>query len=501
MSQRGDWHLVEEALATGVDPELARAKADELALLREQEALLLANPILAYSPNSGQQALHAAVQAQVANRFLWKSGNRSGKTRGATNEAGAWAQGERLWLPQGHPLRATPFRPPVVVRIGSTPAELDQTIQHYVPAGLTADIIVRTHRNQQGVTNRWELSNGSLIVAYSYKQETIEWEGSSAHLWLFNEPPPYDKYIAAVRGLADFGGSAIIVMTHLAEPWIKHRIENKAKGGDPKYWFQQTTSHVNLGFGLSSQGLDNLIADVGGEGTLEYRVRVLGESIHAEGLVIPQFDPKVHVRHVEWSPKWGVYCALDPHPQKPWAGMVYGVTPQGQGCILREFWKRPPRDADFAVWVKGEFDRITSGLLVVKRFVDPIAKTPGLFSARNASFKDEIAAIGLPFLDGTKDRQNGIRNIQAAFAKRVALPNVDGLQPALLVDPDCKRTLEELDSWLWQDAEETDTEALMAKAREEYDDQMSNLYRILADGPVHVPREVYESESTYQPYY
>lgn len=508
--------LVQQAINRGQDPAEVRAKLRELALLRRKKELLEQNQILNYRPNPAQHEMTRVMLADTPPRVrIWFGGNRGGKSWWLSTESCAYALGRRLWLPEDDPLYLTPFRPPTYVRIASTPQELRETISPYIRQIIPANMLDRTRKSQDGVEMYFYLKNGSTITLYSYEMDYMAYEGARAHFWGFNEPPKRRQWIGAWRGLTDYGGHAAFAMTPLAEPWIQRDLVARAKQGDPNVFFNQYSTYINVGFGLNKESVDQFASTLT---DAEKKTRIDGAALHLQGLVVDQYQPDIHIVKFDdegvlgndyikfprswfpdkqWPSDWCVYTALDPHPRKPHAFLVVGVDPEGTIHVFRERWFKPV-DAD---QLAEELKKTTDGLRCIVNLIDPLAKQADLTKASRTLMSSLIAA-GWSCITGTKDRASGIYNIndvmRPVIEENRPVPKIvfwdDGAYPV-------KRMLTEFDNWVWKDAEETDEEAMNIKAAEEWDDQCSNLYRILAKKPVHVPRKIIDGTIDFQPYF
>lgn len=470
-------------------------KLRKLELLQRKKAILEENPVLSYQPNPGQWKILAAFNDPAVNTIIWQTGNRSGKTDIAGKISTSCCRGYYPFLQPTHPLYRTPINPNtkhpdgttgVRINIASTPKELEQTIQHMINQTLMPGEVLNKHKNNAtGVYTRWELTNGSIISCYSYKQDPEEYEGSKCDLWFFNEPPPRKIYVAAKRGLIDRRGKAIIAGTLITQPWITRELVAKAKKGDKRFYHLETTSEINIGYGITAEGLKDYADELT---DIEYRVRILGQSVALSGVVVQEYDPQVHNIQEprdyapewfpgnEWPADWGCYAALDPHPAKKWHFMLAGVDPSGVLHLFKEIYWRPQTDEQAVKDIKDA----TEGYYVLNWLIDPLARSPSMHLV-DYTLMEFFRMHELPFENGTKSRENGIFNIKRRFMVNAKTG------PRIKIWPMMLRTKMELESWLWADPEEMDVEEMMFKAQPKYDDAMSNLYRILALDPVHTP--------------
>lgn len=514
--------------------DLDALKERTIQLARRKAELLRDNAILAYRPNPLQEIFQSCFRLYGTGNLLCTTGNRGGKTRGLCNDGVAAARGRRVWLSETHPDFLTKFRPPVIIRMASTPDELRETMQMYVEAALLKGEVKKRTTSQAHYIDSWTLTNLSRIRMNSYKQDPEEFEGAGTHVWLFNEPPKRKQWIAAIRGLADTNGYWMIAMTAISQPWIKHEIVDPIIADQERIIVQVPVAHanrpieiyaskaenvayirsdslVNVGFGVTKEGLDEFHKRLK---PAELEARRDGGWLHMSGLVVSDFRREHHVvsfqpdgtlgnqsisfkadwfPNQQWNRQWGVYLAYDPHKRKNHHVLLLGVDPEGTVHLFKEWWGLPKGLDDLTARLRS----ITEGLFVVEWLIDAMSKEPSDQDATASTYTD-LCMAGFPFQVGTKNRAVGIDNIQNLFKLReeVTLDTAKKPQlkrfPRAVVWSCCPRTIDELENWPWKDPEEVDPEEMLAQAQEIYDDAMSNLYRILHNQPQHVNRRVFE---------
>lgn len=74
-------------------------------------------------------------------------------------------------------------------------------------------LITRTNRVQGNVIDGLEWWNGSTWKILSYAGEDDRFESWSAHVILWDEPPPHRKFVGACRGAVEFGAKHIMSYT------------------------------------------------------------------------------------------------------------------------------------------------------------------------------------------------------------------------------------------------------------------------------------------------
>ena len=176
------------------------------------------------------------------------------------------------------------------------------------------------HRN--GMTSRAEV--------LTHEQEDKAFESWSGHWAWFDEPPPYEKYVATMRGLVDFGGRCWLTLTPLNEPWIYDEI-NKTDG---RRWSIVISIFDNPH--LSKAYIDTFISTMD-EDSKEARLH--GKFRHLAGLVYKEFDAGIHCvesGRITLKKEWPCWFVLDPADRRPHHGLWAKCDPLGTLYIYDE---------------------------------------------------------------------------------------------------------------------------------------------------------------------
>ena len=167
-----------------------------------------------------------------------------------------------------------------------------------------------------------------------------------------------------------------------------------------------------------------------------YQRYVLGQWVAAEGLVYPMFDEAAHV--VDAGSGYGRYfIAVDYGTMNPTAAGLWRLTPKG-AVMVREYYydgratKRPRTDEEHYQAI----EQLAAGVSVERVIVDPSA----------ASFLECIRRHGrFDVWKADNSVLDGIR-LTASLLQ----------QGKLLFDRSCVRTVEEFQSYVWDEEAEDD---------------------------------------------
>lgn len=214
--------------------------------------------------------------------------------------------------------------------------------------------------------------------------------------------------------------------THKCKQWIDKAIE-----GDPNYYHLHFTLEDNPF--VDQDYKDRLKNSLSG---VFYRRNYLGEWCLAEGAVFDFFDRKTYV--VDHPPKAAEYWI---------AGIDYGIS-NNFTCILIGINTGHYDQTGVHRWVEKEFvwDILKEGrqktnrelALDVQKFLEPYSIKGIYIDPSAASFKIELARLGMYFIDADNDVSNGIQFMASEMQKG-----------ALLVCKDCPVTIKEIEGYLW----------------------------------------------------
>lgn len=290
--------------------------------------------------------------------------NQIGKTSGLGAIALSWALGEWLWTGQKvkNYLSGREIKPPVRIAYcgkSFTMAHTEVTMKKLNELLPLEAIGVQTDKQQGRSAHRIRFPadlGGSEIKLLSYEQDKEDFEGTTWHLILWDEPPPRHAYIGMKRGGMKWHAPMAFAFTPLKEPWLFDEIYDTKRSvhierpEDLKRLNKKSFAIINFQIDdspyLSPEAKAEFISSLDPE---EYDARVLGKWTHLLGRVYKEFSPKHpssdgHVIPAdEWfeqNPNWKDYTlfmVVDPADRRPFA-VAYGVVdPRGQITFIDEW--------------------------------------------------------------------------------------------------------------------------------------------------------------------
>lgn len=353
-------------------------KLEELRRIKEdrERARALEN----YRPHPKQSLFH-----ENCDKFycMFVGGNQSGKTTAGLCDDIADALGYEPWSG-----KKRHRDPPLNIVIGAPdyPNFVGNVIIPKLMQYLPKDAIEHIEKIQGKYINKILLKNGSVFSFMTYEQDPIKWEGSTNDIVHFDEPPPREHYIAALRGLIARRGRMKFTFTAIAQGWIKDELIDQA---DPKDIF---TTHVRifdnpyLTDEFRKLYLNQLDPD-------ELRARAEGDFMHLGGQIYKSFDKsKQVIPESDFDPtQYPCGLVMDPHDRKPFMLAWFAVMPEGEIVFFKEwpdwdlFHKIKSHEntvQDYIDLIKQTEDELGIADNMVWRFMDPNSG-----KARNAAIQ------------------------------------------------------------------------------------------------------------------
>ena len=418
--------------------------------LHQADRELRHNAIAYYEPHPTQLKFHSSA----ARIRILLGGNRSGKSTAGACEAIAHALGVRPWLNDGHPqhtVRLASGRAIPVPNIGTVLGEsykvaVDRVLWPTLSEWLPPDYVKRVGKNQQAVVDTVELRNGSMIRFMAYNQAPKEFEGYKAHWSWYDEPPPRDIFVANERSLVDYGGRSWFTLTPIRMPWIWEDLISPEDDDLDCEVFRMTSwdnPHV------TEKELKAYFSKI--KDPAERHAREVGEFLHLQGRVFPEWEPKAPywVPAVKPKDEWVRIMGIDPHPRKPVACVWVAVSPDSDiWYVYRELYTQELRSiSDVCAHIheleKGEKVKFriidpssqenerTSDSSVYEQFLDelcPHPEDPGIELARKSD------------KDGRRRLIRGMLEVDPIFKS-----------PELVVMDNCPRLRHEFMNHVWDD--------------------------------------------------
>lgn len=332
---------------------------------------------------------HDAFHSSTANIRACFGGNRSGKTTVAVVDAILQATG-------GHWIWSKIRKPPLQIRLVSTDflngikKVIVPTIFDWLPRKYFKDY----RKDDQVIL----LKNGSFVELMSYDQEVAKFGGSSRDLTIFDEYPPKAIYSECQMRHIDCAGSTIMSMTPPVvggeageEAWVFDEIyEMDGKNGIECFNFSMFDNPHN-----DPRIIEQITKSLD---EVEYDIRVRGRFRSLSGRVFKDFGPR-HIVPDFSIPEmerrthkaWTRYCAFDPHPNKPFAGLYCAVDPNNFVWFYDEIYEPDLSIPELAQLILSREGKLPHP---IKRLMDPSASVENKIF-RQASIREQLMRCGV----------------------------------------------------------------------------------------------------------
>ncbi len=347
-----------------------------------------------------------------------------------------------------------------------------------------------TTRNNQGAEAFWTFPNGSTFELMTIKQDTQSHESSTLHWVWQDEPGPRDKYTANCRALIRHQGIYLISMTAVGrESWMLDEIALNT--GDNYGCVTRIPMRANSY--LTEEAILQYEKDCD---ELERPARVYGDWLQLTGQVIKNLDYMVHlIDEFPIPAHWPVVPFIDLHLSKKQAISFFAFDPLGREYQIDEVWEYlgPEDIAELIVKKKRQntWNIKTCG-------IDPFAKGDANYlKNRYGSVPDSYSIIeeilddeGIELFVASKDKDSGIRNIEAA------LRGINKMPALFFFREKTKMTIHQLSRWI------NDERGIPLKQN---DDFPENLYRSTlldeeakqSEEPKIMPRDIFYKHSNW----
>lgn len=349
------------------------------AIKEKQRRLRKAKPL--YRPHRGQEEVHKS-EARI--RFV-TSGNGSGKTCQAVQEALAWATG------YNHVTEKYTKVPATIIVLLDNPLKVDTPWLNEIRKWYDVDGQCELLKNGKPYVNEIKFKNGSKIIFMFHAQESLVFEGIELDYLIADEPFPRHAWIGLQRGMRTKKAKprSLIIGTPLGQPWMYEEIYKPAIDGlrpDIEVFnFATEANRENLADGYIEDFQQNLTE-------AEIETRLFGKFSHLEGLALANlFKKDVHViKPFDWPKNWPTVVALDPHPAKNHVACLLGASPKGRYYYIRE-WSIKGDATDVARTLKADL----KGYQVMDVICDSLGSTPGSGGEGRMSFIEKLNEQGL----------------------------------------------------------------------------------------------------------
>jgi hypothetical protein len=308
-------------------------------------------PLLYYKPHVKQVTFHD--QGKDKRRRLFLGGNRSGKTKGGSQEAIGYAYGYRFWeveglkltpegdlpprdsIPVKHWIRRHDGIPIRVPNIGAIvtglprPRGIGENIWPALEESLPVKVRkeMRVIRSAGGVPDNVTLPNGSKWLFFSEEMDNIVFEGWSADWAWVDEPVRKSIYSALWARLFDFQGSLWFTQTPLGaeSAWIYQSLYLDRPDDVGVVEVSMADNPRNTAEMIKS------FADNGEYTDREKAARLYGKFEFLGNRVLELFDPAVHICKAFLPPTdWIHGLAVDPHHKRPAFMLWFAFNPHSK---------------------------------------------------------------------------------------------------------------------------------------------------------------------------
>lgn len=432
---------------------------------------------------------HEACKVPDYQVFLIAGGNRSGKSFSGLSEFCAWIQGERPWDGTVTSGKGGGRRWILAGQSFSEafPSTLNPYFEQRMGWEATGGWIRDVQKDQRKNVIRYYLKNGDVVHCLSYqqyskadKQAGNPFEGSAWFGAYFDEPPPYEVWVATQRGLvtgkSSGWGKAIIAATVLNHPWLLHEIYSEAHnmGGSKKDVFATHFTIYDNPYN-TQEAIDRYASDMSDE---LRQVRLYGRPRFLSGRVFQEWDEDVHVfSETEFdvlnmtfsdggpASTAPIVMAADPHHRRPWAMVWIAVLPNQEFYIVRQWPAGSGYNKirncsmgfdDYAEAIREVEATIPGGSArVLWRELDPnLGRAPGAAQGRGSTtMQKEMRARGFFFRTDVNDKQeHGHEIIHSLLQWDGGLEDLSEInRPRLYVSAECANVVYSFQNYCWDD--------------------------------------------------
>ena len=342
----------------------------------------------------------------AAERWIF-GGNRSGKTETAVEDCYMFCIGT-------HPLRSAHRRPPVKVRY-CAPKWRDGIEGVILPK--FKEIVQRRHLRGGSWAKAWSqtlhklyFANGTVIQFKSGEEDKDTYGGIDLDAVYIDEHLREDLYLECKARLADRDGYFFGSMTpELGVTWEGDHVETEQYDDEGNlikvaHWF----FHQKRNPYLSKAGVLKFLGAIKDEKMRETKEK--GAFHPLSGVVIPQYDPKVHiVPDCNLPESWGRVFCIDTHHRTPSAAMWAAWQPKSPECKAGCLWVYRTIKGRFTVpeWQKIIRAR-SGGEYIVAMLLDQPGHTTGTDINEKESIIQQFQSgpLALPIHLVTKDAES-----------------------------------------------------------------------------------------------
>lgn len=400
--------------------------------------------------------------------------NRSGKTTAGAIKAAIHATGRypHWWTAKKY------FRPTIGRIFAKDFHKGAQVVIKKLFAWLPRDSFVHPpKRGNMGIEVYWHIkhANGgeSFFDIMTYEQDPFSAEGWDGDWVWFDEPPPRDMYIAAVRGLVDNEGLCWFSLTPLKEPWLFDEIYCAKNPNvfsvicDMRHNLERVNPLSGETIGLTETAIRKFEMKLTEE---ERETRAHGKFRYLAGRIWKEWDRDVHTfdRYKQWplDRQKGVIVAgqppshwpraffLDPHDRMPHALLWVACDEAGDYWAYREAWLADALLEDVVEFCKKEEMAAKERILV--RVLDPNFG-PRVYGNSGLTTRDEIEKAGreklypMRFVFGNDNKELGRKEFTSLIRFDKTRPISFSNHPKFRAANDLKEFIYQIEHYIWDD--------------------------------------------------
>lgn len=410
----------------------------------------------------------------VAETTAFFGANRSGKTTAGAIKAGYHATGRYPdWW------QARKYSRPTVGRIFAKDFQKGaQVVIKKLKQWLPFDCyVVPPKRGHVGIEVYWSIKHVSGGTSYfdimTYEQDPFSAEGWDGDWVWFDEPPPRDMYIAAVRGLVDNEGLCWFSLTPLKEPWLFDEIYSSKNPNifsvicDMRHNVARLNPLSGEMIGLREEAIRKFEMKLTEE---ERETRAHGKFRYLAGRIWKEWDRDVHTfdRIKEWpfDRKKGVIIEgqppvhwpraffLDPHDRVPHALLWVACDDSGDYWAYREGWLADALLEDVIEFCKKHEIEARERILV--RVLDPNFG-PRVYGNSGLTTRDELEksarekAYSMRFVFGNDNKELGRKEFSSLLRFDHSKPISFMNHPKFRAANDLKEFIYQIEHYIWDD--------------------------------------------------
>ena len=389
------------------------------------------------------------------NRLI-TAGNQSGKSTIGAVECALYALGEHP-----HKKIRTPNTGVIVTGQGFNTG-IQQIIVPKLKQIVGSRDIVKIKNNSQGVPIMVIWRTGSITHLMSSEQEDDVFEGTTTGWAWIDEPVRRNIFVALKRGMLTTGGHIWLTCTPLDEPWIYEELYIPGvSAADPDIGVFEGSSDENIHISEEEKAefRARLTAD-------EIEARWYGKFRHLSGRVFKSYNPEIHrIPSFDIPSHWPVYCAIDPHRNKPHAVVFIAVSPQNKFYICNEIFYKCEilALADYILDISSQYNMIMT-------LIDTSAQESG-WEKESARAILQRAGVRTRLAQKKNLKASGITLINQLFASQ-----------ELFVMEHCKRTHRELTNQVFK-RNKRDGQQILEEPEKKFDDCVDCTRYILIERP------------------